>query len=124
MSSRALVKAGKHITRQGKKKSLKDTKKSALKESLPAVQARAAHIVPNIPPEIKEMLESFNSRLQDPMHLSPENVMFSVDPSLEGFFSRNEISLPNFNKLMKVFAQQGKLVEAQEAMTKVKVRPI
>mmetsp|Transcript_16513 Transcript_16513/g.29763 ORF Transcript_16513/g.29763 Transcript_16513/m.29763 type:complete len:538 (-) Transcript_16513:35-1648(-) len=121
MSSRALVKAGKHITRQGKKKSLKDTKKSALKESLPAVQARAAHIVPNIPPEIKEMLESFNSRLQDPMHLSPENVMFSVDPSLEGFFSRNEISLPNFNKLMKVFAQQGKLVEAQEAMTKVKL---
>jgi hypothetical protein len=124
MTSRSIAKAGKHLTRLSKKRSKAQARKESLKDSIPASKPHPPHLAYKLPAGIKDLIDQFGAEELPVSQISPESAMFAVSPCLETFFAHNKITLSNFNLLMRVFSQQGKLQEAREAMAKVKVRPI
>lgn len=112
------------MTRLAKKRLKAESRKEIMKATIAAQKPHPPYVTPKMPDDIRELLDKFGAEQPDMKRISPENVMFAMAPSLESFFSRNEINLSNFNKLMKIFAQQALLTEAREAVSKVKVWPI
>ncbi|KRX00511.1 hypothetical protein PPERSA_06154 [Pseudocohnilembus persalinus] len=53
--------------------------------------------------------------------LTPQNMYQQMDSSFDGFFSKRNFSIKNFNFYIKVLGEQKKLTEAEETLNKMQI---
>lgn len=72
----------------------------------------------------KEIEKEFFNIQNKTKLLTPDKMLEQIDFSFEAFFNKRELNLENFNKLLQVLAQNGKIDEALGAIEKMKILSI
>ena len=89
-------------------------------------------VQPNIPVEDPALTKAMKTEIEKEFlaishktrFLTPDKMLEQIDFSFESFFSKRELNLSNFNKLLQVFSQHGKIDEALGAIEKMKILSI
>lgn len=72
----------------------------------------------------EEMSKEFTFFKFAPPQVAPEKVLEEIDVSLESFFNKREFTLENFNLLLQVLSQKGRIDESLGVIEKMKIMGI
>ena len=128
-----MASVGKSILNTGKKfLSKKATIKAAEKKTIRISKLPIKFIQPHMPIEKGKLTKALKKEIEKEFDLlrpeiqaaAPESFFAEIDVSLESFFHNRDFTLDNFNLLLQVMSQKGKIDESLGLIEKMKLMGI
>ena len=122
-TGKAILKAGKNFMSKRAKQKASETKllkvhKMPIRFVQPYMPVVKNPLTSAMKEEMEKQLSIFKPELQS---TPPERFLEEIDVSLESFFHKREFNLANFNLLLQILSQKGRIDESLGILEKMKI---